>query len=78
MNRTDDSTRFDGRDNDGADGTQPLESGVLPDLRERLERLKEASASPGAASPRPSAWTPSSCACGAGRASSPAGEPCSP
>ena len=44
MNKTDDATRFDGHDNDGADGTQPLESGVLPDdFGERLERLKEAS-----------------------------------
>ena len=30
MNKTNDSTRFDGLHNDGADGTQPLESGVLP------------------------------------------------
>ncbi len=44
MNNTDDSTRFDGLDNDGADGTQPLESGVLPeDFGQRLERVKEAS-----------------------------------
>ena len=44
MNKTDDSTRFDGRDNPVADGTQPLESGVLPrDFGQRLERLKEAS-----------------------------------
>ncbi len=44
MNKTDDSTRFDGHDNDEADGTQPLESGVLPeDFGQRLERLKEAS-----------------------------------
>ena len=44
MNKTDDSTRFDGRDNDGADETQPLEGGVLPeDFGERIERLKEAS-----------------------------------
>ena len=43
MNKTDDSTRFNGHDNDGADGTQPLESGVLPDdFGQRLERLKEA------------------------------------
>ena len=31
MNKTDDSTRFDGHDNPVADGTQPLESGVLPE-----------------------------------------------
>ncbi len=44
MNKTNDSTRFDGLHNDGADGTQPLESGVLPqDFGHRLERLKEAS-----------------------------------
>ena len=44
MNKTDDSTRSDGLDNDGADGTQPLESGVLPeDFGQRLERVKEAS-----------------------------------
>ena len=39
-----DPARFDGHDNDGADETQPLESGVLPrDFGQRLERLKEAS-----------------------------------
>ncbi len=38
-----DPARFDGRDNPAADGTQPLEGGVLPeDFGERLERLKEA------------------------------------
>ena len=44
MSRTDNSTRFDGLHNHGADGTQPLESGVLSqDFPKRLERLKEAS-----------------------------------
>ena len=46
MNNPNDSSRFDGRphDNDAADGTHLLESGVLPeDFGERLERLKEAS-----------------------------------
>ena len=39
-----DPDRFDGHDNPAADGTQPLEGGVLPeDFGERLERLKEAS-----------------------------------
>ena len=38
-----DPARFDGHDNPAADGTQPLEGGVLPeDFGERLERLKEA------------------------------------
>ena len=44
MNKTDDPTRFDGHDNPVADGTEPLEGGVLPeDFGERLERLKELS-----------------------------------
>ena len=44
MSRTDNSTRFNGLHNHGADGTQPLESGVLSqDFPKRLERLKEAS-----------------------------------
>ncbi len=39
-----DPARFDEHDNPAADGTQPLEGGVLPeDFGERLERLKEAS-----------------------------------
>ena len=38
------SSRFKGLCTAGADGTQPLESGVLPeDFGQRLERLKEAS-----------------------------------
>ena len=44
MNNRNDSTRFDGLRDNGADGTQPLVSGVLSqDFPERLERLKEAS-----------------------------------
>ena len=42
----DDVNAFDGREqhNPKADGTQPLESGILPDdFAQRLERLKEAS-----------------------------------
>ena len=43
-NDPDDSTRFDGRNDNGADGIQLPESSVLPeDFGERLERLKEAS-----------------------------------
>ena len=38
------SSRFDGLRTTGEEGTQPLESGVLPvDFGQRLERLKEAS-----------------------------------
>ena len=41
MSRTDNSTRFDGLHNHGADGTQPLVSGVLSqDFPKRLERLE--------------------------------------
>ena len=46
MNNPDGASAFDGREhhNPKADGTQPLESGVLPDdFGQRLERLKEAS-----------------------------------
>ena len=46
MNNPDGASAFDGREqhNPKADGTQPLESGVLPDdFAQRLERLKEAS-----------------------------------
>ena len=44
MQRTDEEARFDGRNETTMDGTQPLESGVLPeDFSERLEHLKEAS-----------------------------------
>ncbi len=44
MNNRNDSTRFDGLRDNGADGTQPLVSGVLSqDFPKRLERLKEAS-----------------------------------
>ena len=44
MNNSNDEARFDGTNDNGADGTQPLESGVLPeDFGECLERLKEAS-----------------------------------
>ena len=44
MNNSNDPTRFDGHDNPVADGTQPLEGGVLPeDFGERLESLKELS-----------------------------------
>ena len=44
MNNSNDPTRFDGHDNPAADGTQPLEGGVLPeDFGERLEQLKELS-----------------------------------
>ena len=46
MNNPDGASAFDGRahHNPKADGTQPLESGVLPDdFGQRLERLKEAS-----------------------------------
>ena len=46
MNNPDGASAFDGRTqhNPKADGTQPLESGVLPDdFAQRLERLKEAS-----------------------------------
>ena len=44
MNNRNDSTRFDGLRDNGADGTQPLVSGVpSQDFPKRLERLKEAS-----------------------------------
>ena len=44
MNNSNDPTRFDGHDNPAADGTQPLEGGVLPeDFAERLEQLEELS-----------------------------------
>ena len=46
MNNPDGASAFDGRThhNPKADGTQPMESGVLPgDFAQRLERLKEAS-----------------------------------
>ena len=44
MNNSNDSTRFDGHNNNGADGAQALVSGVLSqDFPKRLERLKEAS-----------------------------------
>ena len=44
MNNSNNSTRFDGLRDNGADGTQPLVSGVLSqDFPRRLERLKEAS-----------------------------------
>ena len=44
MNNSNDPTRFDGQDNPVADGTQPLDGGVLPeDFGERLEQLKELS-----------------------------------
>ena len=44
MNNSNDSTRFDGHNNNGADGAQALVSGVLSqDFPQRLERLKEAS-----------------------------------
>ena len=46
MNNSSNSTRFDGlRTDNGADGTQPLVSGVLSRRTsvKRLERLKEAS-----------------------------------
>ena len=44
MNNTEDAARLDGPNDNRADGTEPLESGVLPeDFDRRLERLKEAS-----------------------------------
>ena len=44
MNNSNDPTRFDGHNNPAADGTQPLEGGVLPEeFGERLESLKELS-----------------------------------
>ena len=44
MNKTNDTARFGGHNGIPTDGSQPLESGVLPDdFPERLERLKEAS-----------------------------------
>ena len=44
MNNRNDSTRFDGLRDNGADGTQPLVSGVpSQDFGQRLERLKKAS-----------------------------------
>ena len=44
MNNSNNSTRFDGLHDHGADGTQPLVRGVLSqDFPKRLERLKEAS-----------------------------------
>ena len=44
MNKLNDHARFDGHSNPSADGTEVLESGVLPDdFPQRLERLKEAS-----------------------------------
>ena len=44
MNNSNDPTRFDGHENPAADGTEPLDGGVLPeDFGERLEQLKELS-----------------------------------
>ena len=44
MTNTNVSSRFDGLRTATEEGTQPLESGVLPDdFGQRLERLKEAS-----------------------------------
>ena len=44
MNNSNDPARFDGHDNPVADGTEPLDGGVLPeDFGERLEQLKELS-----------------------------------
>ncbi len=44
MNNSNDPARFDGQDNPVADGTEPLDGGVLPeDFGERLEQLKELS-----------------------------------
>ena len=44
MNNSNDSTRFNGHNYNGADGAQALVSGVLSqDFPKRLERLKEAS-----------------------------------
>ena len=44
MDNSNDQTRFDGHNNNGADGAQALVSGVLSqDFPKRLERLKEAS-----------------------------------
>ena len=90
MTNTNVSSRFDGHHTTGEEGTQPMQSGVLPeDFGQRLERLKEASglswrgmAKALGVDPKqllrwrkPSAWTPSSCSGGA-RASSRAGERC--
>ena len=42
--KTDDPTRFDGRNDDGADVARLLEGAAFPsDFGQRLERLKEAS-----------------------------------
>ena len=44
MTNTNVSSRFDGHHTTGEEGTQPMQSGVLPeDFGQRLERLKEAS-----------------------------------
>ena len=44
MTNTNVSSRFNGLHATGEEGTQPLQSGVLPeDFGQRLERLKEAS-----------------------------------
>ena len=71
----DDLNPSEGRHGPPPDGTEPMESGVLPDdLAQRLERLKEAS---GLSWRGPWARTPSSWPAGA-RASSPAAGPCTP
>ena len=44
MTNTNVSSRLDGHHTTGEEGTQPMQSGVLPeDFGQRLERLKEAS-----------------------------------
>ena len=70
------SSRLDGHHTTGEEGTQPLESGVLPeDFGQRLERLKEASGLSWRGMAKALGVDPSSCSGGA-RASSRAGERC--
>ena len=72
----DDPNHSQGRHGPPPDGTEPMESGVLPDdFGQRLERLKEASGLSWRGLAGPWVQTPSGWATGAG-ASSPAAAPC--
>ena len=78
MNNHSDPNPSEGRHGPPPDGTEPMETGVLPDdFGRRLERLKEASGLSWRGLPGPWAWTPSGWATGA-RASSPAAALCTP
>ena len=79
MNNSNDPTRFDGHDNPAADGTQPLEGGVLPEeFGERLESLKELSGLSWRGMAKALGVDPKQLRMWRRKASSPAAEQCSP